>query len=843
MREVKTWMAAGVGLLTGAMAASADLGVLRDAAALPDADEAPAARLSADEEHAFPSQRAFRTLLHWSNPKSPRHISEDQALPFMKEIGINHCWGWPPDQPAPEWLNKIHLVNLTHKMGHARGEAEWFYVYLHTDWKRQEGDALSFDLLDRYYPKRFVIPKRTDPDVTFYVEDRENRAFLPASAFAADRATARLTVTGGEPGKEYRVLFLAGNRGVPQHFRLDLDDPKVAIPDATVPTVRARRLGRLEKILSSYPDVAVIRPTSEIYDRLNKVGDPDDDRAGGRYYLSRQSYWQTVHPARLARFEALTGRPFDPRWIVDAGYGENGYVPSEGLMQWVDLVRNDMGRFARQRNNLVHDYGKRVRLFFGDNFVGVEPYLGDIEHNGYDELVMSMDNGPGSVRFITGYPGGSRRIARFQWSGTRLPADEYAVQYRVCWRWMKREALFDCMDGLTLGGVGTKAVEIPELKRETERIFADFKTVYNRVHGHQAFRHAGFNVYILSTWGRMRSWLVFDHYLSQRGFMRHLVDLPVNVRWLSYREVLESGIPEDAAAVMLNGEPGSSWAGGPVWGNEKLTDSIRQFVRGGGGLLTIGAPTLVDGAFALVDVLGLRYAGAPNVECGEQLWSPTRWAKGGRVPSEYPKGGVMPLAMIRPNLYDLPGELKGRFDDQGDAWTIRFPANVETDGATLLAYEDFDDVGDGGEAWRFLYFKERAVESTRTGAAIHDVGKGRSVFIGGWSTSPEYLSLLKPLLFYAAGRTADLDRLNSGDPQVAVYFYPGTNMLIAYNHTARSKTTSVRFDPALAGIDAGTVRLRSLDRANLSVAGTVNEMRAGFPVELSAGEAAYWTVE
>jgi hypothetical protein len=454
-----------------------------------------------------------------------------------------------------------------------------------------------------------------------------------------------------------------------------------------------------------------------------------------------------------------------------------------------------------------------------------------------------MDNGPTSVRFITGYPGGSRRIARFQWSGLNFPAEEYAVQYQACWRWMKREALFDCMDGLTLGGVGTKALDLPPLKRETERIFADFETVYDRVHGREAFRHEGFNVYILSTWGRMRSWLVFDHYLSQRGFLRHLVDLPVNVRWLSPREVLDSGIPEDAAVVMLNGEPGTSWAGGPVWRDEKLTDAIRQFVRGGGGLVTIGAPTLVDGEFALADVLGLRYAGAPNVECEEQLWSPTRWAEGGRVPSEYPKGGVMPLAMIRPNLYDLPEELQGRFDDQGDAWTIRFPANVETNGATLLAYEDFDDVGDGGEAWRFLYFKPRAVESTRTGAAVHDVGDGRSVFLGGWSTSPEYLSLLKPLLFYAAGRTADLDRLNSGDPQVAVYFYPETNMLIAYNHSARSKTTSIRFDPALAGLDAGTVRLRSLDRDGLSVEGAVNELRAGFPVELNPGEAAYWTVE
>ncbi|MBN1558188.1 MAG: hypothetical protein JW951_08585 [Lentisphaerae bacterium] len=831
-----------LGWLVLVSAAAAEPYRLRDAAALPDADQAPAAKLPADAKHAFPADRAIRTLLHWCNPRSENHVPEERALPFMQDVGVNHCWGWDPGTPAPDWLNKIHLVNLTHQTGYARGEAEWFYVYLRTEWKERGEAALRFDLLERYYPKRFRLPRGTDPAITFYVEERGRPDFLDPGAYTADRAEATLTLTGGEPGRQYRAIFLANDRGVPYHFRFDLDNPRAAIADATVASVRERQLARLKRDLEAHPDVAVIRPTSEIYDRLGKVRDPDDNSPGALSHMARQSYWQTMHPDRLARFETLYGRPFDPRWIIDTGFGENGYVPPEGLMQWVDLVRNDVGLFVRQRNNLVHAHGKRVRLFFGDNFVGIEPYLGDVEYNGYDEMVMAMDGGPGLIRFITAFPGTVRRVARFQWSGTNFPAEEYAVQYRACWRWIKREALFHCMDGLTLGGVGTKAADLPPLAHETRRIFEDFQTVYDRVHGREAFTHEDFNVVVLSAWGRMRSWRIFDHYLSQMAFNRHLVDLPVKIRWLSFNEVIETGIPDNTALVILNGEPDTAWGGGRYWRDETLVAAVRRYVRDGGGLLAVGAPTLVDGEFALADVLGVRYTGAPNEACAEALWSPTRWAEGHRRPDDYPVGGVMPLAKIRPNLYTLPPELQGRFDDQGAAWTIRFPATVVTNGAAVLAFEDFEDVGDGGEAYRFRYFLGRAFKQTRTGVFINAYGRGRSVLIGGWGNTPDYRSLLKPLLFYAAGRTEALDRLNSGDPQVAVYYYPAARRLIAYNHAARRKTTAVLFDPALAGIGSGAVRLTAMDDAVASIEQDTAGLRRGFPVTLEAGQAAYWTV-
>jgi 1,3-beta-galactosyl-N-acetylhexosamine phosphorylase len=832
-----------VGFLLTVVVLRAEVYEQRDARHLPDASVAVASMLPESAAHAFPADEPIMTLLHYRNEQSPNYVPDDRALPFLKKAGVNHVWGWPPERPPEAFFRSIHLVNMTHKKNKARNEQEWFYAFLRTDWVRRGSDPVVFNLLDRYYPKRFLIPREADKALAFRIEEKETGKYLDAEDFEVDRAAGTVRLTGGVPGRSYRVIFLAGDRGVAWHFKLNLDDPKVCIADGTIPSVKKRQFAVLDTMLEGYPDVAVIRPTSEVYDRLGKLGNPDDGESGALRHMDRQAYWQGFHPERLARFEALYGHPFDPRWVIDSGFGETGWLPTPGMLEWIDLVRNDLGVYVRERNNLIHRHGKRVRLFFGDAFVGIEPYLGDVCHNGYDEIVQPMDLGPGSVRFITGFPGETRRILRFQWSATNFSGAEYRNLYQAAWRWMKREILFQCPDGLTLGGVGTKAIEIPEIKSETLRIFDDFRTIFDRTHDKEVFKHEGFHVYVLSAWGRMRSWKGHSHYLSQVALPRSLVDLPVHVKWLSFNEVINHGVPKDASVVILNGEPDTAWGGGELWKNETLVARITEFVRSGGGLIAIGAPTLVDGRFALGDVFGVEYAGAPNPECADNLWSPTRWAENDRKPEDYPMGGVMPVAGVHANPYQMSADLEGRFDGQGRAWNLRFPALVRAKGATVLAHENFSDVGDGAEAWRFLHFRDTSIEKSRTGVFANDFGRGRCVWIGGWSNDPEYLSLLEPLLFHAANRTSDLDRLNTGDEQVAVYFYPEPRMLIAYNHSARRKTTDLRFDPSLAGLqDSQEVVLTPLDEGQPTLKMASGESRNGFPVTLDPGKAVYWKV-
>jgi hypothetical protein len=811
----------------------------KTAAELPGATRSPAAMLPDNAPGAFPRDEPLLTLLHYADPASPKHVPEQDASPFIKRLNINHVWGWNGNPLRP--TNNVHLINQTYRPVGKPNENELMYVYLRTDWAERGDTPLTLDLLNGYYKGRFRLPTKVDGRFALKVEEQESRAFLPPQAYSVDQHTAVLTLSGGAPGKTYRAIFLAADKGFNLLGRAQLmSDVRRRIADGTVPSVKSTQFKWLDEFLSEHPRVAVIRPTAEIFDRFDKLADPVAPQAARLPIHSRNAFWQGMSPLRLERFEQLYGRPFDPRWILDHGFGEFGFVPEEGYRQWVDLIRADLHVYARERNNLVHRHGRRIRVFYGDNYVGLVPHLNDVTYNGYDELVTSMGSGPGSVRAITSFPGRTRRIVRFEWSDLKTSPATLRKRFRRTWRWMKRELLFQCPDGLTMGGLGTGLGLNPLLADETDFFFRDFRNIFERLHGQKVFTHAGFNVYILNAWGNMAAWNTKVPYVSQHSLHRLLVDLPINVRWLSFDEVIEGGVPSDATVLLLCGEPGTAWGGGRYWQDARLVRSIQSFVENGGGLVTMGAPTLVDGRLALGGILGVEYAGAANDESERQLWNINRWSMDGRDPKAYPRNGVMPVTKLVANVNMMSLSLREHLDKPQQHWAIRYPARLRAAGAAVIATEANHNVDDDEPARVDIDLRKHTFPNSNTGVFLHQAGKGRAVAIGGFGSS--VYDLLKPLLFYAGGRLEDLDRLNSGSRHVAVYYYPATKLLIAYNHAAATTTTDIRFDPGLAGLGNGRVRLTSLDGDIASIERDAITLRDGFPATLRSGQAAYWTV-
>ncbi|MBN1511625.1 MAG: hypothetical protein JXB13_06395, partial [Phycisphaerae bacterium] len=634
------------------------------------------------------------TLLNWSNPKSPNHVPPDVAEPFIRKLGVNHVWGWDPSLPCP--VHSVHLICQTYKQITVPNEQEWMYVYLRTPWLEKGEAPLTVDMLQGYYSGRFMLPRTVDPALAVKVEEEDAGTFLPPDAYAVNPGKAVLTLSGGTAGKRYRAIFLASDKGFNLiHHKQQLSYPRRRIGDGTVSSVKAHQFNWLKTFLNEHPHADVIRPTSEIFDRFDRMADPVAPHTARLPIYSRNAFWQGMSPARLKRFEQRYGKPFDPRWIVDHGFGEFGFVPEEGYRQWIDLIRGELHVYVRERNNLVHQHGRRVRVFYGDNYVGLVPSLGDIAHCGYDEAVSAMDGGPGSVRTMTEFPEPTRVIVRFPWSGHGTEPAVLRSAFDTRWRWMKRECLFQCPDGFTMGGLGTALTGYPVVAAETERIFDDFRTVYDRTHGQEVFRHKDFNVYVLNAWGNMAAWNTKVHYLSQHLLHKVLVDMPVNVHWLSFDEVIERGVPGDATVLLLCGEPGTAWGGGRYWRNDALLTAVRDYVTGGGGLVTIGAPTLVDGELALGDLLGVAFAGYANDDCAAHLWNINRWSMAGRDPETFPHGGVMPLAKVFTNAHCMPAELLPHLETQYNFWTLRHGVHLRPAGAAIVAHEMAEDVGDG----------------------------------------------------------------------------------------------------------------------------------------------------
>ena len=813
------------------MAAVAALSVSRAqtvATRLPGYPNPSADQLSPSAAAAFEANTPIITCV-----KNKWQSAED-ALPFLRRIHANHVWGGTDAEDNARFRNAgirpVRLISLTWRNITARTPDEWVYVFLKTAWHRKDDAALRMKLLEGFWPGRFKLNPKLDPTMSVRVEKRSSREWISPDRYSVDFSAGTVTLGSDAAAGDYRAVFLAGEQGL-NHFKRNRTRRMV---DGAVPSVRRRQFNWLRNILVSRPNIEVIRPTSEIFDRVLLFDFTDPEDPDLRLW-SRWAYWSGFHPDRLRRYRQRYGREFDPRWILDDCYGEEGFVPTQGYRDWIDLVRDDLHTYVRERNEIVHDAGRRVRLFFGDNFIGLEPWLGDVEACGYDEIVMGMDSGPGSVRFLTGFPADVPRIVRFSWIGKDIA--EELVQAPLMWSWMKRELLFKCSEGLTFGGAVTAAAptEVGDIMADISR---DYRQIHDLIHGQPVFTHTGFAVYIANAWGRMRSWVKPTHYLSQNELLPQMVDWPVEIRWLSFDKIIESGVPGDAAALVLMGEPDTAWGGGRYWKHEPLTRAVRDYVRHGGGLLMVGGATWTDGNLALADMLGIEYGGAPSDACAEQLWNLSRWTEAGLHAATYPLGGVCPEAKLQVTPGVMPDDLSRQLDRS--TYAVRYDSLIKAAGARPAMRVDAENTG-SGRPMRYAAAGAGGVfEKSPTGVFLNRYGSGRTAVIGGYGP---YQRLFKTLLFHVAGRLDDLRRLDADSPDVATYWYPKSGLLIVYNHGARPVTTSVRFDPGLAGLGTdGSVKLQPAADDQPALRVRAKTLQAGLPIKLKRGETRYWQV-
>lgn len=783
----------------------------RDAASLPDAPAGPAPLLAPEAPKAFPKDRRILTCLYLDRYDAAK------AVDFMRRIGANHVWGAPTG--LPEEIHRVHLINPTYRASRA-SEREWMYVYLATPWRRAERARLPIRLREGFWPGRFLIPS-TAQLLDARVEEKESGKAFSSDDLRIDLEAGVVIIENAAPGRHYRAVFRVGDRGFniikhPTHH----DNMSLRMNDGTVSSAKAKRFAFIRDVIEKTPEGSVIRPTSEIFDRVQCLPDPKGDGSVADYF-SRVAYWQGMSPVRLAKFRQWHDRDFDPRWVVDNAYGEESFVPTSGYRQWMDLVRNDLHAYVRERNALVHELGWRVRWFYGDNFVGIEPWLGDVAHNGYDEIVVGAGGGPGLIRHITGFPGPARRIMRFTWSSAVDLENPNRLIHRFTNKWLeiKREALFRCMDGFTLGGLSSELAGTP-VEPTILRIIDEFKEMYALVHDRQVYTHKDFKIYVVTAWGKMRSWWWLATCFSQHRLHGQLANLPLNVKWIGFGDILEDGVPTDASALIVNGEPDTAYGGGRYWRNAELVRAFESYVRGGGGLLVMGAPTLVDGRFALSDMLGLDYAAPPNEECRANLWNRTRWSMAGRNTSDYPVLHVFaPVEFhLEPGMPGALGEHLG--DLETPDWVFRCPALVKPASAKVLALSDSGD----------------------NGVFLNDFGKGRVACVTGFANSRGY-GLVKTLIYHVAGRMDDLGRLTANSDYVSVYLYPEAKLLIAFCDSNVPRTSRIRFDPSLADIRGdATLALTPTDPNAPAITLTAAEAKSGFEVALDPGQTIYWRI-
>ena len=749
----------------------------------------------------------------------------DETVRHGQELGANHVWigdgigNEECERLKATGLAPVMITNPAAKSGPPVMPEQWVYGYVKTPWHSKDTSDLVIDLLQVHEREKLRLCPDLDTGLAVRVQVKSSMVALDSDAWAADLRNGCITVHGGSFGENYRAVFLVRFMTV-GHWSMAANG-KSRYTEGYVPSVRARHLRRTRALLEAYPGVEVVRPTSLLYFFLHLPGRHPETQRPTALANSSVGYWLGTSPERIARFEKRFGYPFDPFWITDTCYGDAGYIPTQGYRDWMHLIRDDVGEYSKELNDIYRSHGKRIRWFWGDGWLGMEPYLGGVDRAGFDEVVKSMDGQKSTVRQIMDFTSEAKRIARFPWVGLTQDSDDATLrrferETAMHWRWLKREMLFACPHGLTFGGSVAGAFARGG-GDALIRVAKDFRVVHQYTCERKVFTH-DLNVYVLNTWGEVRAWQKPVHYMSQQMLQHPLVDWPVNIKWLSFDEAIAGGVPDDADVIIIGGNPGTSFAGGPYWRNERLCNGIREFVRAGGGLLAMGGATVTDGRFALEDVLGVRYGGPSCEIARRELWNHNRRVDAGFYDNEAVEAfGDLPHVEVAFDTSLLPTEIASRINQT--ALNIVCDSWVTPTTATQVAVP---------------------TEDQATGVFLHEFGSGRVAYVGGYAWLQRFY---KVLVFYLASRTPDLDRLDADNGHISTYFYPETSTLIAYNSSAAPQTTSVRFDPTLAGIsEARRVRLMALEDPDASMNVAAGELRTGTEMSLEAGQARYWYV-
>jgi 1,3-beta-galactosyl-N-acetylhexosamine phosphorylase len=258
-------------------------------------------------------------------------------------------------------------------------------------------------------------------------------------------------------------------------------------------------------------------------------------------------------------------------------------------------------------------------------------------------------------------------------------------------------------------------------------------------------------VAILNSWGKARRWQatmvahakIYKQFYPYIGIIEALCGMPVDVDFLSFDEVRESGVPNDVRVMLNYGMAGTSWSGGENWLDQKLICAVREFVNKGGGFIGIGEPAAIQHQgrfFQLADVLGV------DKELGMT-----------RIYTKYTQETSEPH-------FILEGLAKG----------------LDFGGGTDDVYAIGDDT------------VNLVVENGCAKISVNSFGKGRSVYISGLPYNAQNTRLLLRSIYWAGGIEKDIAKSwFSENIHTECNAYPETGHWCVLNNSEEPQNTVV----------------------------------------------------
>ncbi len=649
---------------------------------------------------------------------------------------------------------KIYSTYYTTRKDNAWAEAnpdEVQQMYLMTEfYTAMEEGELRIPVMKHLYDEQLKPNTIDDIKRWWEVVDRTTGEVVAPDRWSYEEGSREVILAQPERYHDYTVSFLAFIIWDPVHMYNFITNSWENVEhqitfDVRQPKTQQHVIDKLKKWMVENPDTDVVRFTTFFHQFTLVFNEYAKEK-----FVDWFGYSASVSPYILEQFEREAGYRFRPEYIIDQGYHNNtNRVPTKEFKDFQRFQQREVAKLMKVLVDICHENGREAMMFLGDHWIGTEPFGEYFKEVGLDAVVGSVGNGT-TLRLISDIPGVKYTEGRFLpyfFPDVFHEGGDPIREAKVNWVTARRAILRKPIDRIGYGGYLKLALQFPDFIQYIEEICDEFRLLYENVGGQAPYNH--FTVGVLNSWGKLRSWgthmvahaIDYKQTYSYAGVLEGLSGMPFDVAFISFDDVIENPSVLKKCSVLINaGDAYTAPSGGSYWLNPAVSCAVKEFVAEGGGLIGVGEPTACQHEgryFALAGVLGV------DKEVGFSLSS---------------------------DKYNW--EIHSHFITEDSAEEIRF-----------------------GEGMKNIYALPGTKILRSTGQdvqmAVHEFGKGRSVYISGIPYSFENSRMLYRAIFWAAGREQEMKRWYSDNFNVEVNYYPATGKYCVVNNTYEPQETVI----------------------------------------------------
>lgn len=649
---------------------------------------------------------------------------------------------------------KIYSTYYTTRKDNAWAEAnpdEVQQMYLMTEfYTAMEEGELRIPVMKHLYDQQLKPNTIDDIKRWWEVVDRTTGEVVAPDRWSYEEGSREVILAQPERYHDYTVSFLAFIIWDPVHMYNFITNSWENVEhqitfDVRQPKTQQHVIDKLKKWMVENPDTDVVRFTTFFHQFTLVFNEYAKEK-----FVDWFGYSASVSPYILEQFEREAGYRFRPEYIIDQGYHNNtNRVPTKEFKDFQRFQQREVAKLMKVLVDICHENGREAMMFLGDHWIGTEPFGEYFKEVGLDAVVGSVGNGT-TLRLISDIPGVKYTEGRFLpyfFPDVFHEGGDPIREAKVNWVTARRAILRKPIDRIGYGGYLKLALQFPDFIQYIEEICDEFRLLYENVGGQAPYNH--FTVGVLNSWGKLRSWgthmvahaIDYKQTYSYAGVLEGLSGMPFDVAFISFDDVIENPSVLKKCSVLVNaGDAYTAPSGGSYWLNPAVSCAVKEFVAEGGGLIGVGEPTACQHEgryFALAGVLGV------DKEVGFSLSS---------------------------DKYNW--EIHSHFITEDSAEEIRF-----------------------GEGMKNIYALPGTKILRSTGQdvqmAVHEFGKGRSVYISGIPYSFENSRMLYRAIFWAAGREQEMKRWYSDNFNVEVNYYPATGKYCVVNNTYEPQETVI----------------------------------------------------